>query len=142
MKLQYNSESNSPLKVATTESNIKTTWLQINPKSRELPKSKETNCFLNCVVPENIHTPNMEGSSLRTPPPPPPPRIFHFFKKMVTHPLPSAFSTNTIRTPHPLWKVHFFGNKMFKNSKHKYSGCVLLCSVNIFLLSIEHKYMY
>ena len=50
---------------------------------------------------------------------PPPLRIFHKYDK----------------NPHPLWKVYFFGNKMFKNSKHKYSGCVLLGSVNIYCQS-------
>ena len=65
-------------------------------------------------------------------------RIFHFFKKTVT-PLPSGFSTNMIKTPHPLWKVYLFGKKMFKNSKQKYSRHVLLCGVTNVSVNIRSK---
>ena len=55
-----------------------------------------------------------------TPPPPPqPPLDFPLFQE-------------NSRTPHPLRKVYFFKKKMLKNSKHKFSACVLLCSVKIY----------
>ena len=81
-----------------------------------------------CVVLENINTPTREGSSLTTPHLP----GFSIFSKNGDPPLPFGFSTNTIRTPLPLWKVYFFENRVFKNRKHKYGGCVLLRSVNIY----------
>ena len=72
------------------------------------------------------------------PPPPPFYPFFHFIKKTVA-PLPSGFSTNVIKTTHPLWKGYFFGKKILKNSKHKYSRRVLLLSVTNVSINIRSK---
>ena len=58
--------------------------------------------LLECVVPENIHTPTTEGISYRTPLPL---RIFHFREDAVTPPPPWKFQklSNTPCTP---WKLY------------------------------------
>ena len=45
--------------------------------------------FIDCVVPENIHTPTMEGFLIC--PPPPPPRIFCSRGSLMTSPPPRNF---------------------------------------------------
>ena len=72
--------------------------------------------------------PTMEESSLRTPRLP---RIFHFFQK-----------NGNLLAPHPLWIVYFFGKKMFKNSKHKYSmlgSATFYCQSNASIKNVLNK---
>ena len=66
-----------------------------------------------CVVPENIQTPTMEGISLRTPHPL---WIFHFCRELIPPPPPhsSGISTSMTKTPQPLWKSSFSRRKTIK----------------------------
>ena len=58
--------------------------------------------FLQCVVPENIHTPTTEGISRKVPPPP---RNFHFLTTKITPPSLRNFHYHFVHPPYPLDKI-------------------------------------
>ena len=89
----------------------------------------------NCVVPENIHTPNTEGISYRTPPPL---RIFHFgvavvappplwnFQRIFYHPLYPWKYIKTFHHP-DFWPLYFSELEVLNH----FGGVMHLCNISI-----------
>lgn len=75
---------------------------------------------VNCVVPENIHTPTTEGISYRTPPPL---RIFHFGVAVVAPPPLWNFQRIFY---HPLYPLEIY---FFLVANNKQEGRVILSRV-------------
>ena len=70
---------------------------------------------MECVVPENIHTPPQREFHLGSPPPP---WIFHICRELMTpHPTPPEFPQRKIKTPQPRWKSLFSPKEIIKSKE-------------------------
>ena len=79
-------------------------------------RGRKANITLQCVVPENIQTPTMEGISLKTHPLPPTSLDFPFLQGTYAtpppSPPPSEFPQVRQRPLNPSGKVHFLEERL------------------------------